>query len=290
MQNNERKFFDLEIAKKMYLEENRSLHEIAKVFGFRTPKSIGDKLKSAGVCIRTSQNAHTIKKSYSDNILERIDTEWKGYFLGLLLTDGWITSRSDNLVDIVGLSSVDRDVIEYISLCTGKSIQTVDHSVGTKIGPLGTEINRKTEYRIVLNSTKIVSDLERLGVVERKTNILKGPDLTFEEMKFLPQILRGIIDGDGTFGFPSNNENSVYFRIVSASEDFIDWCIHSLNILGMRNINKRMCTDSMWELNTAQHSNISILVNSIYQGQFGMNRKREKLLTVFNKRFNCDPQ
>ena len=29
MQNNERKFFDLEIAKKMYLEENRSLHEIA---------------------------------------------------------------------------------------------------------------------------------------------------------------------------------------------------------------------------------------------------------------------
>ena len=58
----------------------------------------------------------------------------------------------------------------------------------------------------------------------------------------------------------------------------------------MRNINKRMCTDSMWELNTAQHSNISILVNSIYQGQFGMNRKREKLLTVFNKRFNCDPQ
>ena len=62
---------------------------------------------------------------------------------------------------------------------------------------------------------KIVKDLKRLSVVPNKTNILSGPDLRYSELKYLNFIMRGIIDGDGTFGFPSNSDESIYFRIIS---------------------------------------------------------------------------
>ena len=98
--------------------------------------------------------------------------------------------------------------------------------------------------------------------------------------------MRGIIDGDGTFGFPSNCPGSIYFRIVSASEKFVDWCIWALRILGMRNINKIQINDSFWEINSAQSYNIEILVHSIYRGSFGMSRKRNILLKNYDIR-NC---
>ena len=272
--DNSKKEFNIEEAKRLYLEEKRSTVEIAKIFGFKTSKSISDKLKACGVEIRTGQNLYTVSKNYSDDIFEKIDSEWKAYFLGLLLTDGWITGERT-----VGYSSIDRDVVEYLSLLTGKSVQIVSHEKDRKfINIQGYECNRRDEFRIILSSKKMVDDLVRLSVVSNKTHVLNGPNLEYNELQYLPQIIRGIIDGDGTFGFPSNNNKSIYFRIVSASEAFIDWCIYSLRILGMRNINKLQTRENFWELNTAQSYNIEILVNSIYRGDFGMSRKKNKLI------------
>ena len=55
----------------------------------------------------------------------------------------------------------------------------------------------------------------------KKSKILKGPQLFEEEEKFIPYIIRGIIDGDGTvcptsYGGPQ-------FRIITASYDFALW-------------------------------------------------------------------
>lgn len=269
---NQLKEFNFEEAKRMYLEEGRSTGEIAKFYGYKTHKSIADKLKAGGVEIRTGQNLYTTMKKYSDDIFEKIDSEWKAYFLGLLLTDGWITGDKT-----IGFSSTDKDVVEYLSELTGKNIQFVDKS-GKQIGPLGLEVNGKPEYRLVFSSKKMVEDLKRLSVVNNKTHILQGPNLFYDEFQYLPQILRGIIDGDGTLGFPSNKPGSIYFRIISASEDFIDWCNYSLRILGMRNIKKREIYDGFWEINSAQPYNIEILMHSIYRDDFGMSRKRNKLI------------
>jgi hypothetical protein len=276
--NNLKKEFNLEEAKKLYLENGWSAGQIAKLYGFKSQKSVADKLKADGVVLRTGQNLYTTMKSYSDDIFESIDSEWKGYFLGLLLTDGWVTGDST-----IGYSSVDKDVVEYLSELTGKNIQFVDKS-GPQLSPQGTIVNRKPEYRLVLSSKKIVEDLKRLSVVNNKTHILEGPKLTSDELIYLPQILRGIIDGDGTLGFPSNHVGSIYFRITSASEKFIDWCIWALKVLGMRNINKRNISENFWEINSAQAHNVEILVHSIYAEEFGMTRKRNKLLENYSLR------
>ena len=271
--SNLKKEFNFEEAKELYLEQGWSTGQLAKLYGFKTHKSITDKLKNGGVVIRTGQNLYTTLKKYSDNIFESIDSEWKGYFLGLMLTDGWITGDKT-----VGYSSVDKDVVEYLSELTGKSIQFVNRKQKTFINSTGYKCNISDEYRLVFSSKKMVEDLKRLSVVNNKTLILEGPNLTSSELIYLPQILRGVIDGDGTLGFPSNHVGSIYFRIISASEKFIDWCIWALKVLGMRNINKRNISENLWEINSAQAHNIEILVHSIYAEELGMSRKRNKLL------------
>lgn len=269
--------------KRLY-NSGMSCMEIAKIFGYKTPKSISDKLTRIGVKLRTGQNKNSQTIIYNTDIFKKIDTEWKAYYLGLLLTDGWITHRKDGVIDTIGYSSVDKDAAEYIALCTGKPIQVVNKN-SNNIGPNGNLINQSTEYRVVLTSIEMVNDLKRLGVVENKTHILEGPRLSYDELIYLPQILRGIIDGDGTLGFPSNNLSSMYFRIISASEKFIDWCIWALNVIGMRDINKRKINDVLWELNSAKPTNIAILANSIYRGNFGMSRKHNLIQNHFNTNF-----
>lgn len=255
-----------------------STSEIAKLTNYKTAKSIGDKLKQSGLILRTSSEAKKITKSYSDDIFEHLDADWKAYYLGLLLTDGWITHRKSG-PEIVGYSTVDKEIADFLSKCIGKDYQVVTREPG--IGPSGKTINKSTEYRIVLNSKKMVKDLVRFAVIPQKTYKLKGPLLHPEELKYLTYIMRGIIDGDGTLGFPSSHPSTMYFRIVSASEAFIDWCIWALEVLGMRQLRKRKITDTLWELNSAKPENISILALSIYRGSFGLTRKSLRIQNHF---------
>lgn len=274
---------DIDEMKRLYCS-GMSCAEIAKIFGYKTPKSINDKLKKAGVEIRIGQNKNSQSIIYRTDIFKTIDCEWKAYYLGLLLTDGWITNRKDGVVDTIGFSSVDKDAVEYISLCTGKPMQIVNRP-SQKIGPNGKVINQLTEYRVILTSIEAVADIARLGVVQNKTHTLSGPLLNPGELVYLPQILRGIIDGDGTLGFPTNSPSTMYFRILSASEEFIDWCIWALNVIGMRDLHKRRLTDTLMCIDTAKPTNIAILANSIYRGNFGMSRKHNLIHNHFNTNF-----
>lgn len=125
-----------------------------------------------------------------------------------MLTDGYITSRGYD----VGIDLIDQDCIEFLSNTIGKKY-TVEKSYG---------LGEKDRYRLLLSDKQLVENLKKYGVVPNKSLILdKVPLSSEEEEKFLPYIIRGIIDGDGnvsptSYGAPS-------FKIYSASEKFIDW-------------------------------------------------------------------
>ena len=55
--------------------------------------------------------------------------------------------------------------------------------------------NKSYEYKLALNSDKLVSDIEKLGVVERKTLTLTFPNLRED---LIPHFIRGYFDGDGS--------------------------------------------------------------------------------------------
>jgi|688.fasta_scaffold63350_4 hypothetical protein len=124
------------------------------------------------------------------------------YFIGLLATDGCIYK------DRVEISLVEKDIdiLEKFKLFLGDNVNILKKQ---KV------INEKTfvSYKIAFRSKEIVELLNSYGLTSRKTFDLKL------KIKLNWHILRGIIDGDGSFIVPTKGNPRI--NIISASEDFL---------------------------------------------------------------------
>lgn len=141
-----------------------------------------------------------------------------------------------------------------------------------KQGLTANEIAKRFGYK----TRNSVSQVERLGVIENKTFDLRGPNLNEEEVKYLPYIIRGIIDGDGWIRKDGNE-----FFISSASREFINWCKNSLEELGFENIKIRFVENEyngIYLIRSARRVNIELLKSKVYNKSFGMERKYKLLL------------
>jgi len=246
-----------------------TLCKVAKIFGYKTGKSIGDKLKAQGFPIRQGSEAYP--REYDENIFEVIDCHWKGYFLGLLLTDGWVQESGHS----VCIDLTDLDAIEFLSQCTGKSLRRYEHK--SKMTPQGKICDCKDSYRLCFTSQKMYNDVQKYGVVPHKTSHIPKIQLEVHELRYLRHIVRGIIDGDGTFGFPSNIKGTSYCQICSASENFLRQVQVYLEILGLININLHK-KGEYYFLETGEKKNMRILEYCVYREDYGMTRKRQALI------------
>lgn len=253
-----------------------SLNELRREYGFKTNKSVTDKVKKYYGKEKGQElinNMRGIRKGYSYT-MEKIETLFDAYFLGLLLTDGYVTSRERDL----GLDLTDEDAIKFVSERVGHGYKKYEYPESS---------NRLPRYRIILSDKKLIDNVKRYGIIRNKTYILQGPNLYPEEEKYLPYIIRGIIDGDGcvfktSYGAPA-------FYICSASEDFVNWCKFVLeNKLYMTNINKRRGEAGLWRIETAEHYNIIKLLALVYDKPFGMKRKYSSIRKMFND-YNSTP-
>ena len=225
--------------------------ELAKKYGFKTSKSITDKVKKFNEKVRDQREAKAINKSYAHFSMKKIDSEFKAYYLGLLLTDGYIVGNT------IGLDLTDEDCIQFISSIIGKEYKSYER-----------EAPRQTRHRIVFNNPELIKELSRYGVVPRKTHILSGFTLEPDEEKFYPYLIRGLIDGDGWI-----RKDGKEFFICTASYEFAIWVSHILeDKLYMRNINISKGR-TVWNVRTALYRNINILKDIVYDIPFGMSRK-----------------
>lgn len=242
-------------------ENGYAVKDLAKEYGFKQKKSIYDIIERRGGKTRSFQEALEIKNPKRKMSFERIDNPFKAYFVGLMLTDGWVTDRN-----MIGLSMTDKDVIDFVCDSFGKVPQIIK-----KPG------NRKLQYRFTMNSERIANELKRFGIVERKSLTLQPPKLKKSEVKYLPYILRGIIDGDGWI-----RKDGGEFFICSMSKDFIEWCKRAFeSYYRFIPLNLLQGDNGVWYIRTSDDRNIMLLYVHIYYSQFGMKRKREKLLKRF---------
>lgn len=196
-------------------------------YNFSTKKSITDKVKkhSGENYKELIEQARINRKGYSYSF-DKIHNQFDAYFLGLLLTDGYISTRERD----VGIDLVDEDCIKFLSTVIGKPYKAYQ--------PVGK--GKKTRYRLILSDKNLVEQLSKYGVVHNKTYNLGPINLKSEEEKFIPYIIRGIIDGDGnvtptSYGAPA-------FKIYTASEKFADWLKYILeNKMYMIDIHKTSC-------------------------------------------------
>ena len=240
--------------------------KLIEKYGFKTKKSIIDKVKkyypnNYKQLIDTAKNN---RKNYSIN-LSKIDNEFNAYFLGLMLSDGYIQDDTK-----FGIQLTDKDCIEFISKITGKQYKEYDSK------------NEKhlKQYRIIFSDKQQVKNMIRLGVVKNKSCILKPPNLNEDEKKYIPYIIRGVIDGDGCIY--TTSKGSVGFYICSMSYDFIIWIKMILEEkLFMDDIHVKTGNKGIWLAETTLQRNIFKLISLVYDKPYGMQRKYTKLRETF---------
>ena len=243
--------------------------QLAQKYGFKTRKSITDKIKKyyPESYKNIIEQARENKKNYTYT-LEKIQSEFDAYYLGLLLTDGYITTRSTD----VGIDLTDEDCIKFLSKSIGKDYKKYEESKGRE-GLL-------PRYRFLISGVKLVENLKRFGVVPNKSLTLQPPQLLPEEEKFIPYIIRGIIDGDGCVS--PTSYGSAQFYICSMSKDFIDWLKFIFECrMYMINMHIHQNNYGIWRIETAYQPNIYKLISLCYNKPFGMMRKYNLLRQTF---------
>lgn len=229
--------------------------EITDLYGFKTTKSILDILHDFNIDVHNDNIMH---HSNCDIDFTYVDSYFKGYFLGLLLTDGYIMSKHNG----IGLDLCDSDCIDFIC----KTIRVNSSFIKAS------KTQHKNKYRISIFGKKHVVALKRLSVIPKKSLILKGPNLNDNELQFIPAIIRGIIDGDGWI-----RKDGKEFFICTASYEFAQWIKLQLENLNMVSLNVKCIHNDyyhdIYHIRTALQRNIQILRNIIYPYPFGMQRK-----------------
>ncbi|GAB6099315.1 hypothetical protein JCM16358_11940 [Halanaerocella petrolearia] len=245
---------------KLY-KRGKSLEEIRVKFGYKTGKSISDILNKHNVKRRSYKKSCTLLTDYYSFDLTIIDSEEKAYLIGLMITDGYLIEKDKG----IGLSLADEDCISFLADYIG-----MDYAEVKRKGE-----NIKKKFRLHLYGHYYCKQTKRYGMVQDKTHKCKGPNLKENEYKYIPYILRGIIDGDGWV-----RKDGKEFFICSASKDFIKWCLKSLESLGFKDL-KIKFKDNEWNgiylIRTAIQDNIKILNKFIYDKPFEMNRKYGRL-------------
>lgn len=248
---------EIEIARK-YID-GYSPSVLCQMYGFKTKKSITDKVKKyfGKEYVRTIEEAMTVRFDRYNILnfrMEKIDSRFKAYFLGLMTSDGCVHNNNKG----IELSMTDEDVIKFCSINIGK-----DYKQYIKNN------DRKDIFRILFHHTELENDLKRYNIVPNKTHIIEGFEFYKDEEKFIPYYVRGCIDGDGWI-----RKDGKEFFICSASEKYIVWLKELLESkLYMEDLNITLDEKGVYYLRTALEKNINILKTVIYDKPYGMARK-----------------
>ncbi|MBI3651476.1 MAG: hypothetical protein HY231_10695 [Acidobacteria bacterium] len=169
-----------------HYQEGHTAREVLKLIPFKTKKTVYDVLEKHGVAKR-SPYGRADYKSYHEAIFANVDTQAKAYWLGILLTDGYISDTRNNGEPQIGLQMIDCELLEKFREFLG-STNPVLHIKARSI-------RHQPLYRVTVSSQRMAADLSRYGVVPRKSALTYLPVL---QQEFMPHLLRGILDGDGT--------------------------------------------------------------------------------------------
>lgn len=161
---------------------------------FKTRKTISDVLKKYNIKMRKS-NDLCYSKTKNHTYFQNINTPNKAYLLGFLSADGWISNtKSENSFQI-GLSSIDKDIIELLKQELNSDNKIVVRKGGNKFtAPNNKECTRQDSYQLIVDSPLLYESLKNLGF---DTKSIDQHLPVFTETKLYRHWLRGLLDGDG---------------------------------------------------------------------------------------------
>lgn len=127
-----------------------------------------------------------------ETIFDKIDHEWKAYFLGLFYADGCVQK---NKTLKISLHEKDKEILEVINPYIFQNNPLRYESAKKHIGKDGKPRNNAAKYFLNINSQKIWHLFQDRGCTQRKSFTIQFP--TFIPDELLHHFLRGYFDGDG---------------------------------------------------------------------------------------------
>ncbi|HZT58107.1 MAG TPA: LAGLIDADG family homing endonuclease [Pyrinomonadaceae bacterium] len=174
-----------------------SAGEILKSIPFRTRKTIYDVLEKYGVPKRSGIANY---KGFDESVFAVVNSPAKAYWLGVLITDGYVIEGSSNRTPQIGLQMTDRDTVEGFRKFLGLKNPVL------RLEPRSDK--HQPMFRAICHSRRMAGDLARQGVIPRKSLHTYLPILADDLM---PHLLRGLFDGDGTVSRRTDGEIIVGF-------------------------------------------------------------------------------
>lgn len=153
---------------------------------------------------------HTVNEKFFSTFNENAS-----YILGFIFADGNIAWNTDKGYYALTITSSAKDK-EHL-----EKIRTIISSTKPLI------YSQKTNsYRLIVNNKKMCKRLMILGVIPKKSLIVRFPKLPSQQLK---HFIRGVIDGDGNVRFVQRKK-SPYFEITiaSGSKSFCDGLVKSI--------------------------------------------------------------
>ena len=200
----------------------RKVPEKDKLIEMRKTMSIPDMARQIG-CTKTVLRKWLIRYEMKIEPRQKYEinedffqttTPESAYVLGLITSDGCIIKRQDkqhgNEQSFV-ITSTDTEIVE-----TAKRLMKSTHKI-VEQDQLGYGTKRIYHFRVY--NKNIVSDLEKLGMHERKSLTIKFPEIDIE---YVPDFMRGFHDGNGSF-FIDARRNALCSNVVSTVDLLTTW-------------------------------------------------------------------
>lgn len=258
---------------KEYLS-GKSIEEISKLTNI-SPTTLTKNFKKNNLKIRNLNGKSGYRKyTLNEEYFETINTEDKAYFLGFIMADGCVYLNKQNCLSIQ-IHKNDVEVLEKFKKCLN-STSPIYNMKGKK----------ENMVSFKLYSEKLLNDLIKLGVTERKSLTLKFPNLEQVPEELLSHFIRGYFDGDGTVTCCSKIERNVSVGFC-LSYDFVKGFKKTIeNLFGFQPVSY-YCKNKIVELRYSGRGNVIKWFNFLYkEATIFLKRKRDRFIEIINKKYN----
>jgi hypothetical protein len=208
-----------------------SYEEISKIIN-RSIKAISCKLHELNKHIKekTDIEESLYRRAYSvdDNYFENVDSQKKAYWLGWLVTDGYVLTKFNTKRGIINSYSIGLDLAEkdlYVLEDFKKDIKanisikyvkeyTPKAAYKNKITGKERVIKGGPQYSLRFSSAKMIQDLAKYGIHQNKTYDVVFPKEL--DSKYYPGFIAGVISGDGCIDIKKNHNKGFILRCTIA--------------------------------------------------------------------------
>lgn len=177
---------------KIYITINgitKNQSEWAKEYGL-SPNTIQWRIKAGWDEKDIFSPSKYIKHIFNEHYFDVIDNEHKAYWLGFIYADGYLNSKDS----VVGIELNHRD-IEHLN----KFKNDLESNLSVKTYNKNSTFGPQTNCRFVFNNKIIYNALIEHGITTTKS--LNGSFPIVDKEEFVKDTIRGIVDGDGSFGY-----------------------------------------------------------------------------------------